>query len=93
MKFVRYLVALTLVAAGSILHAQILPPGGVAQLLDNGFQFTEGPLYDGHGDVYFSDLGPSAQQSDCSSPPYEGTVKFVGLVGMLSIQPRSLTAT
>jgi gluconolactonase len=63
MKFVSYLVALTLLSAGSILHAQILPPGGVAQLLDNGFQFTEGPLYDGRGGVYFSDLGPSAQQS------------------------------
>jgi gluconolactonase len=63
MKFVRYLVALTLLSAGSTSHAQILPPGGAAQLLDSGFQFTEGPLYDGNGGVYFSDLGPSAQQS------------------------------
>ena len=63
MQLVRFLVALTIFSAWSSLQAQILPPGGAAQLLDTGFQFTEGPLYDGNGGVYFSDLGPSAQQA------------------------------
>ena len=63
MKLVRFLVAITTFSAWSSLHAQILPPGGAAQLLDTGFRFTEGPLYDGNGGIYFSDLWPSAGQS------------------------------
>src|SRR4051812_49799086 len=63
MRLARFLVALTIFSAWSSLHAQILPPGGAAQLLDTGFQFTEGPLYDGNGGGYFSDLWPSAQQA------------------------------
>ena len=63
MKLVRYLAALVIVVACSSLHAQILPPGATAQLLDTGFKFTEGPLYDGNGGVYFSDLWPSSGQA------------------------------
>jgi gluconolactonase len=63
MKPLRFLTTLAIVAAGTNLHAQILPPGATAQLLDTGFRFTEGPLYDGNGGVYFSDMWPSAGQA------------------------------
>jgi gluconolactonase len=63
MKLLRCVIMVAIVSAGPSLWAQVLPPGATAQLLDTGFMFTEGPLYDGNGGVYFSDLGPSAQQA------------------------------
>jgi gluconolactonase len=36
--------------------AQILPPGATVERLARGFSFTEGPLYDGRGGVYFTDI-------------------------------------
>ncbi len=63
MTRLRFLIAVVIVSAGARLRAQILPPGATAQLLNTGFMFTEGPLYDGNGGVYFSDMGPSAQQA------------------------------
>jgi len=47
--------------------AQLLPPGATAQILDTGYRFTEGPLYDGHGGVLFTDLWPSNQQATTPS--------------------------
>jgi gluconolactonase len=63
MTRLRLFIALGIVIVGARLRAGVLPAGATAQLLDTGFMFTEGPLYDGNGGVYFSDLGPSAQQA------------------------------
>jgi gluconolactonase len=41
--------------------AQILPAGSTPTKLATGFVFTESPLYDGAGGVYFEDMHPSAQ--------------------------------
>lgn len=35
--------------------AQIVPPGAMVERLDTGFAFTEGPVYDNAGGVYFTD--------------------------------------
>jgi gluconolactonase len=42
-------------------HAQILPPGATPTRLTTGYVFTEGPLYDRAGGVYFEDMHPSGQ--------------------------------
>lgn len=42
---------------------QLLPPGGSVQLLTGGYRFTEGPLYDRAGGLYFSDLDMTHVQS------------------------------
>ena len=42
-------------------QAQILPPGGTPTRLATGYVFTEGPLYDRSGGVYFEDMHPSGQ--------------------------------
>lgn len=47
--------------------AQIVSPGATVQLLDTGFRFTEGPLYDFNGGVYLTDLWPSNQQATAPS--------------------------
>jgi gluconolactonase len=47
--------------------AQILPPGTSVTLLDTDFRFTEGPLYDGVGGVYFSDMWPANTQATLPS--------------------------
>ncbi len=54
----------------SLTQAQLLPPGATAQLLDGNFKFTESPLYDGNGGVYFSDLWPSNNQAAAPSRLY-----------------------
>lgn len=43
-------------ALTSAAAAGILPPGAVVQQLVTGYGFVEGPLYDGAGGVYFSDM-------------------------------------
>jgi gluconolactonase len=47
--------------ASSAARAQILPPGTTPTRLSTGFVFTESPLYDHHGGVYFEDMHPSGQ--------------------------------
>jgi gluconolactonase len=42
-------------------RAQILPPGVTPTRLATGYVFTEGPLYDRVGGVYFEDMHPSGQ--------------------------------
>ena len=54
-------------ASVSPLAAQLLPPGATVELLDTGYRFTEGPLYDGNGGVLFTDLWPSSQQTTTPS--------------------------
>ncbi len=41
--------------------AQILPPGTTPTRLATGYVFTESPLYDHDGGVYFEDMHPSGQ--------------------------------
>ena len=54
----RLLIAIALVAVLQLrADAQILPPGATVSRLVTGYGFTEGPLYDGAGGVYFSDMG------------------------------------
>lgn len=43
-------------ALTSVAVAGILPPGATVQQLVTGYGFVEGPLYDGAGGVYFSDM-------------------------------------
>ena len=43
--------------AGGPASGQIVPPGTTPTQLVTGYNFTEGPLYDGAGGVFFSDLG------------------------------------
>jgi len=47
----------------SVLAGQILPPGATPQLLTSGYRFTEGPLFDHAGGLYFSDLDMTYVQS------------------------------
>jgi gluconolactonase len=54
---------LAVVLLQSHLSAQILPPGATPQLLAGGFRFTESPLFDRAGGVYFSDLDSTHVQS------------------------------
>ena len=56
-------IVLFLLIAGShsIASGQILPPGATPTRLATGFVFTEGPLDDGTGGVFFSDMHPSGQ--------------------------------
>src|SRR5438270_766911 len=49
------------VAVSDSAHAQILPPGTTPTKLTTGYVFTEGPLYDRAGGVYFEDMHPSGQ--------------------------------
>jgi len=42
------------------LEGQILPNGATVELLATGFNFTEGPVYDGEGSLYFANLYFSA---------------------------------
>jgi gluconolactonase len=46
-------------AATPPLPGQILPPDARPERLARGFGFTEGPVYDGQGSVYFTDLNRS----------------------------------
>src|SRR5262249_18056398 len=46
---------------GAMASAQILPPGETPTKLATGFVFTESPLYDHNGGVYFEDMHPSGQ--------------------------------
>ncbi len=54
-------------AVASHSDAAIVPPGTTPMRLTpnsvggNALRFTEGPLYDGAGGVYFTDLGPASQ--------------------------------
>ena len=50
------LVLLSVLALAAPLPADILPPGATPTKLAGPFIFTESPLYDGSGGVYFSDL-------------------------------------
>jgi gluconolactonase len=82
----RLLIAIALlVVANSRAHSQILPPGAMAKQLATGYGFTEGPLYDGAGGVYFSDMnaahivrydiaGGTAQIVDSSSGTSNGLI-------------------
>src|SRR4051794_27070676 len=54
---------LVLTCFQSVLSGQILPPGATAQLLTGGYRFTESPLFDHAGGVYFSDLDSTHVQS------------------------------
>jgi gluconolactonase len=45
-----------LLAVAAPVYSGILPPGATPTKLAGPFIFTEGPLYDGNGGVYFSDL-------------------------------------
>lgn len=45
-----------LTAMTSPAAAQILPPGGTPALLAGPYNFTEGPVYDGNGGMYFTNL-------------------------------------
>jgi hypothetical protein len=47
-----------LLAIGFAAQAQILPPGATPTRLATGYVFTEGPLYDRAGGVYFEDMHP-----------------------------------
>ena len=68
MKRGRSAFALWVVVACAVpAAAQIVPPGATVQLLDTNFRFTEGPLYDFAGGVYFTDLWPSNQQASTPS--------------------------
>jgi gluconolactonase len=51
------------VSCYSTVRAQILPPGATPQLLTSGYRFTEGPLFDHNGGLYFSDLDMTYVQS------------------------------
>lgn len=66
--------------------AGIVPPGATPQQLVTGYGFTEGPLYDGAGGVYFSDMsrsdivrydiaGGTAQIVDPNSGTSNGLIK------------------
>ena len=48
-------------ALGFSAQAQILSPGTTPTRLSTGYVFTEGPLYDRAGGVYFEDMHPSGQ--------------------------------
>jgi hypothetical protein len=48
-------------AIGFSAQAQILPLGATSTRLSTGYVFTEGPLYDRAGGVYFEDMHPSGQ--------------------------------
>jgi gluconolactonase len=62
MKTVRIPVwFLAVFVACAAVQAQILPPGMTPTKLVTGFVFTESPLYDGAGGVYFEDMHPSGQ--------------------------------
>jgi gluconolactonase len=54
----RLLIAIAIVVATADLRAeaQLLPSGASVTRLVTGYGFTEGPLYDGAGGVYFSDM-------------------------------------
>ncbi|MEX2333977.1 MAG: hypothetical protein WD600_06945, partial [Pseudohongiella sp.] len=39
-------------------NAELVAPGVEAELLTDGFVFTEGPAADAEGNVYFSDIPP-----------------------------------
>jgi gluconolactonase len=53
----RSVVTLVLLAlATSQASAEILPPGATPTRLATGYNFTEGPVYDGAGGVYFTNL-------------------------------------
>jgi gluconolactonase len=45
------------------LEGQILPDGATVELLATGFNFTEGPVYDGEGSLYFTNIYFSATPS------------------------------
>jgi gluconolactonase len=53
-------ISLTLLMSASA-SAQVLPPGAVLTQRATGFVFTESPLYDSSGGVYFVDMHPSGQ--------------------------------
>ncbi|MGD9635176.1 MAG: SMP-30/gluconolactonase/LRE family protein [Pirellulales bacterium] len=84
--FRRVLALLLPLALTSAAAAGILPPGATPQQLVTGYGFTEGPLYDGAGGVYFSDMnrsdivrydiaGHSAQIVDPNSGTSNGLIK------------------
>jgi gluconolactonase len=50
------LLAVHLSGSFAAVMAQILPPGAVPTRVATGFNFTEGPVYDGQGSVYFTNL-------------------------------------
>lgn len=53
----RFWVASILVVLGvAPATGQLLPPGAVVKQLATGYAFTEGPVYDGAGGVYFTNL-------------------------------------
>jgi hypothetical protein len=49
-------VPILLALATSQASAEILPPGATPTPLATGYNFTEGPVYDGAGGVYFTNL-------------------------------------
>ena len=72
-----YIAGLTLLCLASHSSmAQILPPGATptkltpASVAGFSLRFTEGPLYDGAGGVYFTDLGPANQPATNPSRIY-----------------------
>jgi gluconolactonase len=57
MNRLRLIVSLgTLLAASQWAAGQFLPPGSTPTRLVTGYSFTEGPVYDGAGGVYFTNL-------------------------------------
>src|SRR5262245_14706027 len=64
MRLRPYYVVLVLVGVGAASSsAQILPPGAMVKQLVTGYQFTEGPVYDGAGGVLFTNLNFSNQNA------------------------------
>jgi len=77
MNLCRLLIAIVLLTVANVRAVgQIVPPGATptkltpASVSGNSLRFTEGPLYDGAGGVYFTDLGPASQPATNPSRIY-----------------------